>query len=364
MKIILKDIFLMDKGSSAYTEFDWSEDIIEFRENHPNPEAMDWIVGHIHSHNTMGVFFSGTDWSELNDNTPLHNFYLSVIVNNYLEMDAKLAMIGDPQFSGFLCKDEDGKDFKLTITDHKINPILFYYDCKVECNTPNITIQDAFARRLAEIQARADMREEKKRKETVIKSSTPSFPQLPPKNLEWANQNSYKGNPNMEQGELGDWGGQSYMSERDRNSYNRVNHLGSEDSHNDIVSISSGDDDEPEHIPSQEELFLCYVLRMGEEVEDDQLEEVLVDIEGANLNIKVICKTIIKNYEKLYDDYYKDNSSDDLPSSNIEDFIKVTEEIVRLMEEKEEQFDFLERLIEGIKEIGYKYAELKINTDE
>lgn len=42
-------------------------------------------IGHIHSHNTMGVFFSGTDWGELEDNAPNHNYYLSLIVNNFMD---------------------------------------------------------------------------------------------------------------------------------------------------------------------------------------------------------------------------------------------------------------------------------------
>lgn len=44
VKLVSKDILLMDKGSSAYTEYDWDEDIVEYRMN--NPESMDWLVGH------------------------------------------------------------------------------------------------------------------------------------------------------------------------------------------------------------------------------------------------------------------------------------------------------------------------------
>ena len=45
-----------------------------------------WKVGHIHSHNVMRVFFSGTDMDELHDNAPSHNFYVSLIVNNLLTL--------------------------------------------------------------------------------------------------------------------------------------------------------------------------------------------------------------------------------------------------------------------------------------
>jgi hypothetical protein len=54
----------------------------------------------------MNVFFSGTDMGELNDNSPKHNIYLSLIVNNYLDMTAKLAFIGKPY--SYVCKDDKG----------------------------------------------------------------------------------------------------------------------------------------------------------------------------------------------------------------------------------------------------------------
>lgn len=52
-----QDILLLDKGSAAYTEYDFSsanftEALME------KPEFMDWSMSHIHSHNTMGKLFA------------------------------------------------------------------------------------------------------------------------------------------------------------------------------------------------------------------------------------------------------------------------------------------------------------------
>jgi hypothetical protein len=90
--IELKDIYLEDKGSAAYTDFEADSDIMDLFTN--NPELEDCSYGLIHSHNNMGVFFSGTDMSELEDNYDKFNMYVSLIVNNDMEFCAKGAFTG------------------------------------------------------------------------------------------------------------------------------------------------------------------------------------------------------------------------------------------------------------------------------
>ena len=102
----LVDILLMDKGSQSYTAYTFDASVIEHMEN--NPELEECKMGHIHSHNTMSVFFSGTDMSELEDNSPNHNYYLSLIVNNFMDFCAKVCFIAQAEnetFS-FIAKDE------------------------------------------------------------------------------------------------------------------------------------------------------------------------------------------------------------------------------------------------------------------
>lgn len=45
------DIYIMDIGTQAYTEFDMNPDVIAYMTN--NPELLDCQMGLIHSHNNM-----------------------------------------------------------------------------------------------------------------------------------------------------------------------------------------------------------------------------------------------------------------------------------------------------------------------
>jgi len=89
-----KYIKLMDIGSKSYTEYDFGPMAIEVFDEYPEAltNSKNIKLGHIHSHNTMGVFFSGTDMDELTSNSPHHFMYLSVIVNNRLDVDCKIGL--------------------------------------------------------------------------------------------------------------------------------------------------------------------------------------------------------------------------------------------------------------------------------
>jgi len=80
LKIICKDIYPMDIGSTTYTEFSMSPDVIGYMAN--NTELLDCKMGLIHSHNNMSTFFSGTDQSTLQEEGAERNHFVSLIVNN------------------------------------------------------------------------------------------------------------------------------------------------------------------------------------------------------------------------------------------------------------------------------------------
>jgi len=103
-KIMAEELYLQDIGTSTYTEYDPANpDFIKFLMENPGHRMMK--QGHIHSHNSMAVFFSGTDTDELSENSEFHNYYLSLIVNNKNEMVAKVAFRG-----------EEVKEVKSTVT--------------------------------------------------------------------------------------------------------------------------------------------------------------------------------------------------------------------------------------------------------
>jgi hypothetical protein len=101
-EILLEDIILMDIGTSGSTAFQVNQSEKARNFENVDDKHMDYIeeyperirskLGLIHSHNSMGVFFSHVDWDELLSNAKSHNYYLSVIVNNNTDICAKLAI--------------------------------------------------------------------------------------------------------------------------------------------------------------------------------------------------------------------------------------------------------------------------------
>ena len=74
------DIYIMDIGTLAYTEFDMNPDVIAYMCE--NPKLLDCQMGLIHSHNNMSTFFSGTDTATLKEEGRDRNNFVSLIVNN------------------------------------------------------------------------------------------------------------------------------------------------------------------------------------------------------------------------------------------------------------------------------------------
>ncbi len=90
MKIVAKQLFLMNIGSSTYTEFFTGVGVLKMYDMIPDAEYC--RMGLIHSHHNMGAFFSGTDIQELHDNSPYHAFYLSLIVDFQGTYKARIAI--------------------------------------------------------------------------------------------------------------------------------------------------------------------------------------------------------------------------------------------------------------------------------
>ena len=74
------DIYIMDIGTQAYTEFDMNPDVIAYMTEHS--ELLDCQLGLIHSHAGFQTFFSGTDTATLREEGRDRNNFVSLIVNN------------------------------------------------------------------------------------------------------------------------------------------------------------------------------------------------------------------------------------------------------------------------------------------
>jgi len=83
-------VYPMNIGSSAYTEFDYSSELVDAYDIYE--PAMERSTGLIHSHHSMGAFFSPTDTDELKSNCGNFNFYISLIVNFDGKYCAKIAL--------------------------------------------------------------------------------------------------------------------------------------------------------------------------------------------------------------------------------------------------------------------------------
>lgn len=147
MEVVLKDILPMDKGTGTFTSYNLDKRFVDYLMD--NPEAMMWKVGHIHSHNTMGVFFSGTDMDELHDNSPNYDFYLSLIVNNFMDFQAKIATIGHAKVETIVAQytatDEEGKPYSIDEGKFFVNVKRMYtYDCEIVSSTEQIDAPDYF----------------------------------------------------------------------------------------------------------------------------------------------------------------------------------------------------------------------------
>ncbi len=98
--VVVKGLFPMDIGTSAYTEYEFDENIMDMYDMYPDALDDQWRLGHIHTHHNMKAYFSGTDNQELKDNTPNHAYYLSLIVNFDKSYCARLCFMGTREVKG------------------------------------------------------------------------------------------------------------------------------------------------------------------------------------------------------------------------------------------------------------------------
>jgi len=76
------------------------------------PETEKCMMGIIHSHHTMGAFFSGTDTDCLEDNAPIQNFYCSTVVASKKEKFAFAVSYAD-QYEIVHVEEADEADIQL-----------------------------------------------------------------------------------------------------------------------------------------------------------------------------------------------------------------------------------------------------------
>jgi len=154
-KITLEDILPLDKGTTGYTSYKLDDRFVDYLMEEPETR-MDWKVGQIHSHHNMSVFFSPVDMSELNDNCPQHNFYLSLIVNNYNDFMAKVAILGEATVKQnkvpFIATDEDGKKYTIENLDfNHTEKRMYVYDCIIDSPIKEVLVPEDFSKKVEDL---------------------------------------------------------------------------------------------------------------------------------------------------------------------------------------------------------------------
>jgi len=327
-KIKLETILPLDMGTSAFTEYELDERFINFLEEDFDTRAQ-WKVGHIHSHNVMGVFFSGTDLAELNDNTPSHNFYLSLIVNNYMDFTAKVAFIGTAQRDikqvPYMAMNSQGKAYEIEKQDFVVNQDkMFVYDCEIKSQKEVITVEEGFSAQVAKIM------EPKPKPEYKSNPNTPTIDTRVAKtNVNTPGYNKFKKDFDQTQRE-----------EAWKNPFD--------------FDVKKQLEEEINDYKEREERVLNFVKELfnftgtpitGEEDLDDVLE-VLTEFE---LSPSDIAQSIIQEYDKDFIKHF--------PNSSAADFVQYTNEALDVMEQWKDFYPEIGLTIKIITSMITKFVE-------
>lgn len=162
------DIYIMDIGTQAYTEFDMNPDVIAYMCE--NPELLDCQMGLIHSHNNMSTFFSGTDTATLKEEGRDRNNFVSLIVNNAGTYTAAITRrVKSKQVKESVSYEFFGDGEKHDTKEYvsSADEIEWFY-LKIEKEGENYSFPD-MAARLEEIkQAKAEEAEKAKKAQTPV----------------------------------------------------------------------------------------------------------------------------------------------------------------------------------------------------
>jgi hypothetical protein len=342
-KITLKTILPLDMGSQAYTEYKLDDRFMDFIEE-DFEERCTWKLGHIHSHNTMGVFFSGTDMAELNDNAPAHNFYLSLIVNNYMDFIAKVAFIGEAKKDikqvPYTAKTADGHDYVIEKQDFVVdNRKLFIYDCEIDSPKNQIVVTDQFAAQVAKIM-------EPKPVKTPASNVQSRFP-APADRLKqgqgWQRNGNQKSRQfkTQEEREMESWNKSFQTPKKEKNLFDDWD-----------VPGNLIDDLEEQDLEEKAIYDFCKSLfdfTNGPIDDFETLEDVLDVVADFNLSPSELAKAVINDYAKTFNQHF--------PNSNSRDFIEKTYEALDVLRDLKILYPEIGLSIKTIEAMIYKFME-------
>lgn len=341
-KITLKTILPLDMGSAAYTEYHLDDRFIDFIEE-DFEERCTWKLGHIHSHNVMGVFFSGTDMAELNDNAPAHNFYLSLIVNNYMDFIAKVAFVGEAKKDikqvPYTAKNVDGHDYIIEKQDFEVNTQkLFIYDCDIDTPKNEILVSDQFSAQVAKIMEPKPV----KTPASNVQSRFP-VPTSPSIGKSWQRNGNQKSRQfkSQEEREMESWNKSFQNPNKEKNVFDDWD-----------VPANLIDDLEEQDLEEKAIYDFCKSLfdfTNGPIDDFETLEDVLDVVADFNLTPAELAKAVINDYAKTFNQHF--------PNSNSRDFIEKTYEAIDVLKDLKELYPEIGLSVKTIEAMIYKFME-------
>lgn len=245
LDIEIVDIIPLDKGSESFTEYTFDARVLSYM---TDMNYFDLKIGHCHSHHNMKTFFSGTDLSELNDNSEFIKPYLSLIVNNAGEFSCRLAARLEKINPTYKCQDIDNNNVEFKI-DNNVTTVA-YYECKVVPPQDVLNVSDVFIAQYENI-VRAD------NKRQVDFYKRPNYSTQNDLNLNYIDlfDNSYSNN-----------------------------------TYKDTLDLS------------------CYLLRLGKKLEKDSIDEALEDIavcvKNKQMNLDEFVYSLKSNIRTHIDNFF------------------------------------------------------------
>jgi hypothetical protein len=345
-KITLKTILPLDMGSSAYTEYHLDDRFIDFIEE-DFEERCTWKLGHIHSHNVMSVFFSGTDMAELNDNAPAHNFYLSLIVNNYMDFIAKVAFIGEAKKDikqvPYTAKNVQGQDYIIEKQDFEVNTQkLFIYDCDIDAPKSTILVTDQFSAQVAKIMEPKPVKK--------VASNFPTTPGLLRIGQGWQrtssnhpNKNNSKQFKSQEEREMESWN--KNFTQNLKNNQKKL--FEDWEVPGNLIDDLEEEDLKTMSIYNFAKSLFSYTNSPLEE--EETIEDVLDIVAEYELTPQEIAKSVINDYAKNFAQHF--------PNANAAEFVQYTHEIVDLLEDVKQLYPEIGLTIKTINAMINKFIE-------
>jgi hypothetical protein len=342
-KITLKTILPLDMGSAAYTEYHLDDRFIDFIEE-DFEERCTWKLGHIHSHNVMSVFFSGTDMAELNDNAPAHNFYLSLIVNNYMDFIAKVAFVGEAKKDikqvPYTAKNVHGYDYIIERQDFEVNTQkLFIYDCDIDTPKNEILVSGQFTAQVAKIM-------EPKPVKTPASNVQSRFPaQTSPAGQGWQRNGNQKSRQfkSQEEREMESWN-KSFQQDPKKGQKKLFEDWD--------VPANLIDDLEEQDLEEKAIYDFCKALfdfTNGPIDDFETLEDVLDVVADFNLTPAELAKSVINDYATTFNQHF--------PNSNSRDFIEKTYEAIDVLKDLQVLYPEIGLSVKTIEAMIFKFME-------